>query len=481
MSQHSTVPPTASAQPLLTTFLALLLPLRAACRQDRPFQRLIALALAAAVTLGRQTISQALATLGLASDWSAFYRLFSSPRLDAEALAQHLVASGLELVPETTCCVAVVDGVQLPRTSGRMPGSSWLYNPTSPPFKRGIHRAQRYTDLALLVPPDARGYSRAIPLRWDPAIPEKGVRPDARPAATEWAVGLAQLHWLRAQLDAGGRGDQRLLAVADSAWQGAAVWTGLPQRSVLLAGCRANRAVYAMPEPPAPGQPRRRGRPRVYGARAPRPDAWLAERSGWRQHTLAMRGRQIPLRYRVEGPYLVRGVPAQPLFLLVVRGSGAGRGKKRRRPRYWLVNAVARAGHWVLPLAATELISWAWQRWEIEVTHRELKTGFGVGQSQCWSRVSALLSIQWQVAVYSLLVLAGYRCWGLSPGPARPPGTWWRGSGRWSLDQLRHALRRELGAAAEYRPVWTRMTANWWEMADWLALHTNAVAAAGRL
>jgi hypothetical protein len=465
-----------SEQPLLTTFLDQLQPLRASCRQERPFQRLTALAVAASVNYGRQTITQALATLGLTSDWSAFYRLFSTPRLAAEQLAQQLCAATLELLPASGPCVAVVDGLQIPRHSWKLLTTAWLYDPVSPVFKRGIHRAQRGTDLALLLPQDARGYSRAIPLRLDPAVPEKGRRPAGMPAAKEWQVGLRQLHWLRAELDQAGRSTQPLLGVADSAWQGAGVWRDLPARTTLVSGCRANRALYALP-PAYAG----RGRPRRYGARAPRPDAWLGVKAGWRRTTLLVRNRQIPVQYRVEGPYLVEGAPDHALFLIVVRGSHAGRGKKRRRARYWLVNAIEHHGRWVLPLAARELLSWAWQRWEIEVTHRELKTGFGVGQSQCWSPHSAFLSVQWQVAVYSLLVIAGYRCWGLTAGPPRPPGTWWRGSGRWSLDQLRQALRRELGTVAEFRPVWSQIPGNWWKMADWLALQGNALAVAGRL
>lgn len=474
MAQHTTID--AVQQPLLSTFVQLLLPLRQCCRQERPFQRLVALALAAAVTLGRQTTTQSLATLGIASDWSAFYRLFSTPRLDAALLRQQVFRASLPLVPASGPYVVALDGVQVPRHSWRLVGTSWLYDPSSPPFQRGIRRAQRFTDLALLLPATAQGYSRAVPLWWEPAVPRKGVRRGQLPAGREWQVGMAQLQWLRATLDAAGRTAQPLLAVADSGWQGAAVWNDLPPGTTLLAGCRRNRALYALPS-----RHHGRGRPRRYGARAPRPDAWLAERRGWQQHTVTIRGRQIPLRYRVAGPYVVRGAPERPLFLLVVRGSTPGRGRKQRRARFWLVNAVWRDGRWRLPFPVPTLLAWAWQRWEIEVTHREMKTGFGVGQSQCWNPTSAILSVQWQVVVYSLLILAGYRCWGLRPGPPRPPGTWWRGSGRWSLDQLRQAVRREVMEAAEYRPVWSRMTANWWEMADWITLQHNALQAAGRL
>jgi len=48
--------------------------------------------------------------------------------------------------------VAVVDGVQLPRSSRTMPGTAWLKNPRTPVWKPGIHRAQCFLHLAALLP-----------------------------------------------------------------------------------------------------------------------------------------------------------------------------------------------------------------------------------------------------------------------------------------------------------------------------------------
>lgn len=474
MPEPNTISP--SQQPLLSTFLTLLQPFRSICLQERPVVRLTALAVAMVINYGRQTITQALATLGVTGDWSAFYRLFNTPRLHADDLARQLGAASLALMPLDAPVVVAIDSVQIPRSSQHFPGSSWMYNPTSPVFKRGIHRAQRWVHLAMLLPQSATGYSRAVPVRFDPAIPEKGHRPKGIAARTEWEVGLDQLHWMRTMLDQTDRDTQSLLAVADSGWQGAGVWSNLPARTTLVAGCRANRALYALPRRSSGC-----GRPRQYGDRAPRPDAWLSERTGWRRLSLVMRGRIIPVRYRLAGPYLVKGAPDHPVMLLVVRGSQPGHGTRARRARFWLVNAVQQQGRWVAPLPAESLIAWCWQRWEIEVTHRELKTGFGVGQGQSWNEHSAFLTVQWQVTVYALLLLAGYRCWGLHPGPVRPPGTWWRGSGRWSLDQVRQAIRKESGMVAEFRPVWQPIPGNWWKITDWIDLQTNATLVAGQL
>lgn len=462
-------------QPLLTTFMGMLQPFRTVCRQARPFQRLCALALAAVLNPGSQTITGQLSTLGSTSDWTAFYRLFNRSRLEIETCFQHLTTTALALLPEDGPCVVAVDSTQIERTSWRMVGTSWLYNPRSPVFKRGIHRAQRWVHLAWLVPPNALGYSRAIPLRLDPAVPEKGRRPPGMEARKEWEVGLDQLGWMRAELDAAGRGDQLLLATADSTWQGAAVWNGLPERTVLVAGCRANRALYALPaRTPGPGRPRR------YGERAPSPGAWLSVRQGRKQLTLTMRGRTIPVAYQVHGPYLVKGAPERPLLLLVVHGSQPGRGRKVRRARFWLVNAVERNGRWESALPVADLLRTAWQRWEIEVTHREMKTTFGVGDGQSWGDTSAFLTVQWQVTIYSLLLLAAYRCWGLSPGRVPPRGPWYPGARRWSLEQVRRAMRSELGTLAEFRPGWAGTPGNWWKIADWLTGQRHLVTGFGR-
>lgn len=463
---------------LLPTLETLLSAHQSAFRQARPRQRATALALGQLMVLGRHTLTQTLTTLGLGeADWSAFYRLFSVPRLDYDELTHCFLQETLRAVPSEQPYLVAVDGVQLPRHSRTMPGTSWQRDPHTPPFFLGIHRAQRFVHLAWLTPPSTEGYSRAVPLRWEPAFPEKAVRPDGLAARKEWEAGLDGLGWLRTELDGAGRGDQRVLGIADGLYSNRYVWAQVPERVSLLARCAKNRALYALPTPSTG-----RGRPRKYGERARRPDDWLSERRGWRTTPVAVRGRSIPLTYRTEGPYLVKGAPEQPLYLLVVRGMDqVRRGQRRRRkPAFWLVSAIPQDGQWVLPWPVTQLLAWAWQRWEIEVAHRELKSGFGVGEQQHWSATGAVVVVQWMVWCYSLFVLAGYRVWGMGPGPIRGPGRWWRGGGRWSLNRLWQGLRHELWGAAEFRPVWARPTANWWELADWLAARDNATLGAQR-
>jgi hypothetical protein len=469
---------TAPSRPLLPELLALLAAHRPAFQQERTAQRSGALLVGWLCAFGRHTITQVLLALGLGdADWTAWYRLFSHERIAYDPLSACLLAQTLPLAAAHGPYLVAIDATQLPRRSRTMPGTTWLRHPATAVFRAGIHRAQRFVHLAWLPLPSPAGYSRAVSLRWESAFPAKAVPAPGHPPRKEWEAGLQALAWTRAQLDAQQRPGQRVLGLGDGSYSTRYVWAGLPERVDVLARCARNRALSTLPGP-AHG----RGRPRRYGERAPRPDAWLAERRGWRSTTLMVRGRRIPVTYRVEGPYLVQGAPAQPLFLLVVKGiDQRARRKRRREPSFWLVSAVPAAhGGWQLPWPAPDLLAWAWQRWEIEVAHRELKTGFGLGEPQCWGAVSAVLSVQWVGWAYALCVLAGLRAWGLERGPVAAPGRWWAGSGRWSLARLWQGLRAELWGEAAFHRVLAGTASNWYEMADWLAARTNATLTSSR-
>lgn len=254
--------------------------------------------------------------------------------------------------------------------------------------------------------------------------------------------------------DAAGRKAQQLLVLADGAYDTVGLWQGLPERVVLVVRTAKNRRLRELP-PPTNG----RGRPRKYGELALKPQAWLQERKGFQETDVSVRGRVIRMRYRVEGSYLRERVPGRPLYLLVVGGATWQAGKKeprraKREPAVYLVNANWQDERWVLPLPAPVLLAWIWQRWEVEVAHREMKGSLGVGQKQCWNPRSAVVSVQWSVWVYAILVLAGYRTWGLCGGPRRPE-RWWPGAKRWSFNTLWRSYRGALWGTDAFRPLWT--------------------------
>jgi DDE superfamily endonuclease len=476
---------TTTSTPLLDALRSLLFAHRSAFRQQRTFLRAQALILGHLFCFARRTITQALIALGLTEhDWSAFYRLFGHKRIDYERLSTCFFRETLSHVPKSAPYVAVVDGVQIPRSSYKMPGTSWLKSPKTLPFRPAAHLAQRFLHLAALLPRSAEGCSSALPLRMEPSFPEKAVPAEGFAPKKQWEAALEATLWLRVNLDAAGRKEQRLLMLGDGDFSVAELRANLPEEGiVLMNGCAKNRSLYKLPEERTKEGPNnnKRGRRRKYGQRVKKPEEWLIERRGWRQAHLRVRGRSIGLRYRVEGPFVIKKASERPVFLVVVKGVRRGRASSPRSHRwrkaaFWLVSAILdHSGEWTLPYPAEELLSWAWQRWEVEVCHREMKSGFGLGEAQCWGAHSTVLSVRWRAFSYGVLVLAGFRVWGLGRGPIRPPGRWWGGSGRWSLGTLWRGYRSEMWGCEQIRPIFAPMRGGWPKKEALLAAEGNAV------
>jgi hypothetical protein len=459
---------------LLNHLFLLLEAHRVLFHQDRTYQRVVAMVLAEIFTFGSSRVTQLLMVLGETErDWSVWYRILRK-RFSAAAAAEVLFRETLKHVGADEVYVVAGDGTQTPRTGKKIEGVGWLRNMRTPPFRIGIHQAQRWFNGSWLLPAE-NGYSRAMPLRWLPAFTEKSRRTQQK-ACKEWEAAVAFLRWLQQQLQAAQRAGQRILMVADGSYDTIALWKVVPAGVTLLVRSAKNRVLHLLP--PAGGHGNRK-----YGERAPTPQDYWRQREGWRKIRLTLRGRQRTFQYRVEGPFLRKGAPDRPLFLLVVRGqSYTKHGRtKRREPVPYLVNAQLTPDHaWTLPLPVRTLLFWAWQRWEVEVCHRELKSNFGLGDKQCWNPTSAVTSVQWSAWVYSLLLLAGYRTWGLCNAPPVPT-RWWRGADRWSFTTLHRAFRAALWGSHDFRPLWASSTGDWREKHDLLQALANAIYGAAQL
>lgn len=448
-------------------------------KQLRSYDRAVALLLAEVFVFARHTVTQLLMSLGMVDqDYSAWYRLFSHGRFKYAKASEILFEETLVHVGEDELYVVGGDATQTPRSSRKMEGSGWLRNMRTPPFRVGIHAAQRWFNGSWLMP-DEQGYSRALPVRWLPCFTEKSAPQSVAPCK-EWQAALAFLNWILEQLARCGRVGQQVLLVGDGSYDHLDLWKALPAGVILLARSAKNRALYALP-----GEQQGRGRKRLYGERVASPQArWgKGPNQSWRPLTLEVRGRTRHLQYKLSPPVLRKGAAHRPLILIVVRGKKRKnkQGKSyARQPLPFLVNAIQNEpGHWVLPLPIDTLLFWAWQRWELEVCHRELKSNFGLGNKQCWHPTAAVLSVQWSAWVYAVLLLAGYRTWGLCRAPTVPT-RWWRGSTRWSLNTLWRAYRAALWGQHDFHPLVTLTPHDWAEKEAFIAGLRNAIFASAR-
>lgn len=441
---------------------------RPAFAQERIFERIKALLFGEMLALGRHTVTQLLLALGLSEeDWTAWYRLFSAERFNEEAVNALLLREVLKHIAANEVLVLGGDGTQTPRTSAAIEGVGYLPNSRTPAFKLGIHLAQRWFHGAVFLPAEA-GYSRAVPLRFVPAFTPKAMRSQSE-SRTEWEAAQDYLEWIQLQLQAMGRSKQSILFLADGLYDNLDFWRGLPAGVSALVRSAKNRALYQLPASQKHGNLK-------YGDKAPSPQEVWQQRSGWKFTTLTLRGRQRRLRYRVEGPYLRSGNPHTPLFLLVIGGEAYQRhGRERHRdPVPYLVNALqAENGQWILPFPAHLLLFWAWQRWELEVTHREMKSNLGLGEKQAWHPQAALSTVAWSAWVYAVLILAAYRTWGLTAGP-RTSTAWWQGGRRWSFNTLLRQCRAAVGGGHTFHASWYTLHAKPPEkIPRWLDLHNT--------
>jgi hypothetical protein len=139
--------------------------------------------------------------------------------------------------------------------------------------------------------------------------------------------------------------------------------------------------------------------------------------------------------------YWQGGARKKPVRLLVVAPVGYRTSKKGRKyyrqPAYLLTTD--------LTTPAVALLQDYFDRWGIEVNHRDEKEILGVGQAQVWneksvSKVPALL-----VAMYSWLLLAGLACYGTRrTGVFEPLPKWRRRAKRPSCLDLVTLLRRQI-------------------------------------
>ena len=148
------------------------------------------------------------------------------------------------------------------------------------------------------------------------------------------------------------------------------------------------------------------------------------------------------MRYKeLTKVYWQGGSKRREVRLLVVAPVGYRTTKKGRtyyrKPAYLLTTD--------LTTSAVVLLQAYFDRWGIEVNHKDEKDILGVGQAQVWnkhsvSKVPALL-----VAMYSGLLLAGLKCYGPKRTPDYEPlPKWRRAAKRPSCLDLVTLLRKQL-------------------------------------
>jgi hypothetical protein len=382
--------------------------------QRRSRHRAIEHALSLPMVLGRRTISRTICSLGRATqDWSADYKLFSRSDWAQEELFAPVVQGYLTHYSRGPIGVAF-DDTKLIKSGKKIAYASWQRDPLSPPFHVNFLYGLRFIQGSLLFP-CYRGSTvrtRALPVRFEnaPVLRKPGKRATEEERQAYRLLKKTQnlstqtlrvIEGLRHTLDAEGAYERVLLSVVDGSFCNRTVFRATLDRVELLARCRKDARLCM----PAVKRSRRKYDEQIFTPNEVRKDNHIP----WKRAYLYYAGKRRFIRYKVLHPVLWRrGAATKPLKLIVIAPQPYKLSKHSRtnyrEPAYVLTTD--------LKSSLNLLIQYYFDRWQIEVNHRDEKSLLGVGHAQVWSARSIPRHPAFAVASYSMLLLAALQTFG---------------------------------------------------------------------
>jgi len=359
--------------------------------------------------------------------------LFSQARFDADQLFATIRRRVVGNLSQGEPFVVAMDDSIFKKTGWKIHGVAWRRDPLGPPFQTNFIPGQRFLQISAALPHgETPCAANMIPVDLRHCPTPKKPRKTAPPQ--EWSDyhkvqertkvsrrGAEQLHALRESLDKEcDSADRILVASVDGTFTNATVLKHMPERTDLIGRIRKDAKLYHLP-----GESAGKGRKRVYGDRAPTPQALRKDAAiPWKAITAHAAGKQhnfriktlSPLRWRTAGKgHDLRLVVIAPLGYRLTKTSRV----LYRQPAYLICTNPR------MPLE--QLLQHYLWRWGIEVNFRDEKTILGVGQAQVRNENSVEKVPQLQVASYAMLQLAAREAFRDPQAPIDTlPRTKWR-------------------------------------------------------
>ena len=401
-------------------------------------------ALGTLICLGRRTLTRIIwSNGGQHKHWRAEYFLFSRSKWDPAQLFAPILQRALAWCPGRYIGVAI-DDTRLRQTGLRIQQAFYPRDPLSPKFYTNLRFGLRFLQASLWVPllRRAKVGARALPIAFEEVsvvkrprrkLPKrkagKGKRTEPlSPLEEEWKPYRAAqktynlstrfvdlMRRLRTTFDACGAAKKILLLAVDGSFGNRTVLAAVIAGVELIA--RARKDIQLCFRADA-------GSRRFYGPHQFTPEQIrLDDSRAWKTTKIFYGGKRRKVEYKeVSEVYWQGGARQRGLRLLVVRPT---RYRKRlssryyyRQPAYLLTTVVSGT--------VRQLLQIYFDRWQIEVNHREEKDTLGIGQAQLWNVTSVPKQPAFAVASYSALLLASLAALGAERGQAYASLPKWR-------------------------------------------------------
>lgn len=342
------------------------------CFSSRSYANFVSLVIGWMMSIGRRTISRVAMASGSLErcHFSTLYRFLSRARWEPDALSKRLALLLVEMIDSKEIEISV-DDTLCHRTGARFFGAGMHHdganssrggiNGPSPCFAFG----HNWVVLAVKLPlPWGEHRAIAIPVFFRLYRSKKLCPEEKYSKRTELAREMLEL--MRATVPP----QKRLILAGDSEYACQTLLKGLPP-GIEFVGPIHKRAALHGPVKGYAG----RGRPRKKGAREASPDERFGRKGGkWRSTKVRIYGRVVTLQFKVFTTRWTKALGDRPIKLILTRDP-SGRLDDRA---YFTTDLKASVRTTLERMAG---------RWLIEVSFRDLKQLFGMGDAQNgWGR-----------------------------------------------------------------------------------------------
>lgn len=403
---------------LLAAFLDITADWRPVFPQHRTWLRAVRQSLGSLVCLGRRCLTRIIWTHGgQHRSWSADYFLHSRCQWNPQALFDPILSRGLAYCPGRLVGVAI-DDTRLRKTGRSIQQAFYQRDPLSPPFHVNLVLGLRFLQASLLVPLHRRAAmgARGLPIRFEEVSRVKQPPRKATPEQVQQYKSAQKLHnlsqrfvqtlaCLRQALDAAGGRAKTLVVAGDGSFCNRTCLRAPRDRTELIVRARKDAVLCFR----APG-----GSNRFYDTTKFTPEHIRQDDlRPWSETKIFYGGKRRKVRYKeIKDVYWRTGAGQAPLRLIVVAPTPyrkRNRGRLYYRQPAYLLTTDLRS-------SVKQLLQIYFDRWQIEVNHREEKDTLGVGQAQLWNVTSVPKQPVLSVAAYSALLLASLQTFGAERG-----------------------------------------------------------------
>ncbi|HKB41776.1 MAG TPA: transposase [Gemmataceae bacterium] len=348
--------------------------------------RLLPLMAGALFAHGRRTVASWLRGASLGHDYKAYYYFLGALGRKCELLAALLLRRAVALLAPRGRLLFALDDTPTKRYGKQVEGAGVHHNPTPGPADHKFVYGHVWVTLAWVVRHPLWG-TLALPLRALLYVRRQGIGLLEQGYGVRFETKLQMaarlIDWLADWLKFLG---QPLWLVADGAYAKRPVLKQARARGVVVVSrLRKDAALWSVPTPPRPGQPRKRGPKPTYGKQAISLAKRAGHRGGWRSEPFVLYGEEVIKTYKT--------------FLATYR------------PAYGLIRVVLvkERGGWEAffctdPQASVAQVLEAYaDRAAVEQGFKDLKEVHGVGQQQVrnyWANVAAYhLGLWWHTLI----------------------------------------------------------------------------------